>query len=74
MSEPRHQWLLRRILLDDFLNKEPVGSASPTKRADDDENASVFKLLHRIIFCLQWPRGRSYDQSFFYPEDDDPKE
>lgn len=50
MLEPRHQWLLGKILLDDFFNREPVGGALPAERANDDENAPFSKLLHQTIF------------------------
>lgn len=46
IQEPKHQWLLSRILYDNFFYQEPVGSAFPVERAEDDDNAPLSELLH----------------------------
>lgn len=50
MPELRDRWLLIKILLDSFFDREPVGGGELAVRANKDDDAPLSQLLHQTVF------------------------
>lgn len=51
MSESTDKWLLSKILQDKYFGREPMDGASPSERADKDDNNPLSQMMHQTVFA-----------------------
>lgn len=50
VQESRDRWLLSKILLDNFSDREPVIGGESAERTNEDNDAPLSLLLYQTVF------------------------
>lgn len=50
ISESRDKLLLSKVLRDSSFDREPISDGEPSERANEDDVAPLFQLLHQSVY------------------------